>query len=65
MNINWLAQFRQYVFDVRSEMRKVVWPGRKETTTTTLIVFGMVAVMSLFLWLIDALLSTLVHLIVR
>jgi len=31
-----------------------VWPSRKETLQTTGIVFAFVAVMAIFLWLIDA-----------
>jgi preprotein translocase subunit SecE len=32
------------------EVRKVVWPSRKEATQTTLFVFAFVVVMALFLW---------------
>jgi preprotein translocase subunit SecE len=40
------------------EMRKVVWPTRKETMQVTLIVVVMVIVLALFLWIVDwALLS--------
>ena len=35
------------------ELRKVVWPTRKETMQTTLFVFVFVLIMSLFLWLVD------------
>jgi preprotein translocase SecE subunit len=35
------------------EVRKVVWPTRKEATQTTLVVFGFVLVMAIFLWLSD------------
>ncbi|MBF0157953.1 MAG: preprotein translocase subunit SecE [Magnetococcales bacterium] len=63
--MSWIPQFRQYVSDVRSEIRKVVWPTKKETITTTVVVFSMVVLMSLFLWLVDVILSMLVHWIVR
>ena len=36
------------------EAKRVVWPSRKETLQTTGIVFAFVAVMAIFLWLIDA-----------
>ncbi|ROH87118.1 preprotein translocase subunit SecE [Pseudomethylobacillus aquaticus] len=36
-----------------AETRKVVWPSRKETTQTTLIVFVLVLVMAIFLWIVD------------
>jgi len=37
----------------RTELRKMVWPSRQETTQTTLIVLVMVVVIAIFLWLID------------
>ena len=36
------------------ETKRVVWPTRKETLQTTGIVFAFVAVMAVFLWLVDA-----------
>jgi preprotein translocase subunit SecE len=36
------------------ESKRVVWPTRKETLQTTGVVFAFVAVMAVFLWLIDA-----------
>lgn len=35
------------------EVKKVVWPTRKEATQMTLYVFGFVVVMALFLWITD------------
>lgn len=35
------------------EVKKVVWPTRKETLQMTLYVFAFVVVMALFLWLTD------------
>jgi preprotein translocase subunit SecE len=37
----------------RQEMRKVVWPERKETLQVTLVVFAMVVIVALFLWIVD------------
>jgi preprotein translocase subunit SecE len=39
--------------DAWREVKKVVWPTRKEATQMTLYVFGFVVVMALFLWLTD------------
>lgn len=36
-----------------NELLRVVWPTRKETTQMTLIVFGFVVIMSIFLWVVD------------
>ncbi len=35
------------------EVRKVVWPERKEAIQMTAIVFGFVVLMALFLWMVD------------
>jgi len=45
------------------EVRKAVWPTRKETTQTTLVVMAMVIVMGLILWVFDTFLLWAVKLI--
>jgi preprotein translocase subunit SecE len=50
--------------EARTEIRKVVWPTRQETTQTTLIVVAVVLVMALMLWGLDTLLGWLISLIV-
>ncbi len=42
-----------FLSDARTEARKVVWPTRKETMQTTLIVMVMVVVVGIMLWLLD------------
>ena len=39
--------------DAWREVKKVVWPSRKETLQTTAFVFAFAVVMALFLWLTD------------
>ncbi len=39
--------------DAWTETKRVVWPSKKETWQTTLVVFAFVAAMAIFLWLID------------
>ena len=53
----------EFMRESRTELRKVVWPTRKETTQTTLVVIGVVAVVALFLWMIDGILSWIVRLL--
>ncbi|HJW55706.1 MAG TPA: preprotein translocase subunit SecE [Burkholderiaceae bacterium] len=43
------------------ETKKVVWPTRKEATQVTMIVFGFVLVMAIFLWGTDKLLEFLLY----
>ena len=42
------------------EMRKTVWPTRRETTQTTLIVVVAVAILGIVIWLIDQILRWIV-----
>lgn len=46
-------RFIEYTKDSIAEVKKVVWPTRKETVQTTLIVFVFVVCVALFLWLVD------------
>lgn len=46
--------------DARTEVRKVIWPTRREAMHTTLIVAAVTAVMSLILWGLDSILVRLV-----
>ena len=45
------------VIDSRTEIRRVVWPTRAETTQTFAIVFGAIIVLCLFFWGLESLLS--------
>ena len=45
--------FWQFMLDSRIELRKIVWPSRQETGTTTLVVFGFVIIAGIFFWLLD------------
>jgi preprotein translocase subunit SecE len=47
----------QFVREVRQEAKKVTWPTRKETGVTTAMVLGMTVLASLFLFLVDQILS--------
>jgi len=53
-------RFIAYSKDSWLEVKKVVWPTRQESTRMTLVVFGFVLIMALFLWLIDKLVEWLV-----
>lgn len=46
-------QFVAFAKDSWKEVKKVVWPTRKETMQMTGYVFAFVVVMALFLWLTD------------
>lgn len=48
----------------RTEIRKVVWPTRQETTQTTMIVVVFVFIMALVLWALDSILGWLVSMVI-
>ena len=63
LKTEWGAETLEFIQGARTELRKVVWPTRAETTQTTLIVIAMVVIMGLLLWLLDVLLFWLVRLV--
>ncbi len=44
----------QFLNEVRAEARKIVWPSRKETWITSVMVFIMVTIAALFFWIVDS-----------
>ena len=53
----------KFLQEVRAEVQKVTWPTRKETTVTTIMVFIMVLLASLFFLLADQLMRVAVSFI--
>jgi preprotein translocase subunit SecE len=43
----------KFLQEVRTEVNKVTWPSRRETTITTAMVFVMVAIASIFFLVAD------------
>jgi preprotein translocase subunit SecE len=54
-------QFVAFGRDAWKEVKKVVWPTRKEAIQMTAYVFGFVVIMALFLWLTDKTLEWLFY----
>ena len=54
---NWFArtwgQIRRYFRELRSELKKVVWPTPQQVLKNTLIVLACVLVVGVFIWLFD------------
>lgn len=53
----------EFFKQVRSEAKKVSWPTRQETTSSTIAVFIMVILASLFLFAADQLMAFVVKLV--
>lgn len=53
----------EYFRQVKSEMKKVTWPSRKETTVSATAVFIMVLISSVFLFCADQIIAFIVRMI--
>lgn len=53
----------QFIQQVRSEAAKIVWPTRRETITTTVMVFMMATLFAIFFFFADQIISLLLQLI--
>jgi preprotein translocase subunit SecE len=53
------SRFWQFVLEARVELRKVFWPSRQETFSTTMVVLVFVVVASIFFWLLDLSLASM------
>ena len=51
----------QFLSQVRTEAAKIVWPTRRETMMTALMVVIMTSLLALFFFGVDSLFSTLVQ----
>ena len=54
---NWFVtkwnQTKKFFREIRSELKKVVWPTKEQVLKNALIVAGCVLVVGLFIWLFD------------
>ena len=55
----------KFAQEVRSETNKVTWPSRRETMITTIMVFVMVGLSSIFFFFADQLIRLVVTTILR
>ena len=55
------ARLREFLQDVRSEMRKVTTPSREEVRTTTTVVIVTVFAFAAYFYVVDAVLSRVIQ----
>ncbi len=58
-------QLVQFLKEVRTELKRVNWPLRKEVVGSTIVVIISVFILSLFLGVVDVTLQKLLTLVVR
>jgi preprotein translocase subunit SecE len=59
------AKTTEFLANVKSELKKVTWPTRKETYSSTAVVIVLVLVVAVFLYVVDLILSGAIHYILR
>lgn len=58
-----VGELREFFEQSKGELKKVVWPTRKEVTATTIAVLLVVVVMGVFLGVVDTMLSKLIQIV--
>ncbi|MCD6571434.1 MAG: preprotein translocase subunit SecE [Deltaproteobacteria bacterium] len=58
-----MEKLKRFFLEVRAEMRKVTWSGRKEVRSGTIAVLVLSGIVSIFLWIVDFGLSQLVRVV--
>jgi preprotein translocase subunit SecE len=59
----WISDGRQFATEVKTEFKKITWPSQKEAVGGTIGVLVIVAVITLALSLVDAVLGKVVQLV--
>ena len=54
---NWLQATKDYINELKLEMRKVTWPNRKQVEGTTAVVIFSVFAFAAYFWVVDGLLG--------
>jgi preprotein translocase subunit SecE len=50
---SWVESTREYITDIRSEMRRVTWPSRKQVESTTVVVILSVFIFAAYFKIVD------------
>jgi preprotein translocase subunit SecE len=59
------VNIREFADQVKNETKKVVWPTRKETVTTAIMVLIMTTILGLFFFGIDSAFGALVNALLK
>jgi preprotein translocase subunit SecE len=54
---NWLESTKDYINDLKLEMRRVTWPNRKQVESTTAVVIFAVFAFAGYFFVVDSLLN--------
>jgi preprotein translocase subunit SecE len=54
---NWVQATRDYINDIKLEMRRVTWPNRKQVESTTAVVIFSVFAFAAYFFVVDSILQ--------
>ena len=60
-----IAEGRAFLLEVRTELKKVTWPSRKEVSSTTLVVIATSIFFGFYLWGLDLAMSWVLSLVLK
>ena len=60
-----IGKTSEFLANVKSELKKVTWPTRKETYGSTIVVIVLVLAVAVFLWAVDSALSAVIRMLLR
>jgi preprotein translocase subunit SecE len=53
----WIQSTKDYINELRVEMRRVTWPSRKQVESTTGVVIFAVFMFAAYFWVVDSILT--------
>ena len=60
---SFFSKVTHFFKDLRGEIKKVVWPSKKQVKNNTLVVLAFMAVTAVFIWLLDFIMVTVIRLV--
>ncbi len=67
--LDWLPskwrELRAFLTEVRTELKKVTWPGRKEVYSTTIVVMATTVFFGFYLWGLDLVFSRVISQVLK
>lgn len=64
-NMTAFSRVKKFLREVRTELRKVAWPNRKELITYTIVVLVSVLVVSVYIYGVDVIVSGILRMLER
>jgi len=62
---NIFGRMRNFLSDVRGELKKVTWPNRGDLQKTTIAVIVLSVIIGLYLWLVDLSFQMLIQKVIK